>query len=201
MLRQGEEPAIGRAVRVPGHICERSRGLIPSSANRTGPIDISWLTETLAVGGSFPLERCACLVADHGVRAVIDMRAETCDDRDVLDRHSLTLLHLPTPDMHGATRAMLDEGVHFASAHLTRQEPVLIHCQHGIGRSALLALCVLVESGRDPLEALAHAKRQRPMISPSQSQYEAWADWLRSRGHRPPNFQAFADIAYKAALD
>ncbi len=59
---------------------------------------------------------------------------------------------------------------------------MLIHCQHGIGRSALLALCVLVDQGWQPLDALTHAKDRRAQVSPSRSQYEGWAAWLRARG-------------------
>jgi protein-tyrosine phosphatase len=74
---------------------------------------------------------------------------------------------------------------------------VLIHCQHGIGRSALLALCVLVDCGHEPLAALELAKSRRAKVSPSPAQYEAWATWLRGREIAPPSFDAFAAIAYR----
>jgi hypothetical protein len=58
-------------------------------------------------------------------------------------------------------------------------------------------LCVLVDRGRAPIEALALAKDRRPAVSPSPAQYEAWASWLRRRGHAPPAFDAFGAIAYR----
>jgi hypothetical protein len=79
----------------------------------------------------------------------------------------------------------------------------VIHCEHGIGRSATLALCVLVASGHAPLDALELAKTQRPLVSPSPARYEAWVRWLaRWRvAHRPawdlPEFEAFKAIAYR----
>jgi protein-tyrosine phosphatase len=80
---------------------------------------------------------------------------------------------------------------------IQRGEKVLIHCQHGIGRSALLALCVLVDQGFAPLDALTHAKDRREMVSPSRSQYDGWAGWLKARGLAVPDYHSFGCIAYR----
>ena len=160
-------------------------------------LNLSWITPELAVGGSFPAEGAEELARVLGVTAVVDLRAEACDDEAVLRRHGLTLLHLPTEDHCAVSEAMLAEGVAFVSDRLDAGERVLIHCEHGIGRSALLALCVLVARGRSPMEALELAKDRRDLVSPSPAQYEAWARWLRARGREPPPFHAFAAVAYR----
>ena len=49
---------------------------------------------------------------------------------------------------------MIDEGVQWVRSRLGAGRRVLIHCEHGIGRSALLALCVLVAGGIEPLDAM-----------------------------------------------
>ena len=81
---------------------------------------------------------------------------------------------------------MLDRGVAFAREHLDRGSRILIHCQHGVGRSPLLALCVMVDCGMQPLEALTQAKNRRVRISPSEAQYRGWAEWLERNGHPVP---------------
>ena len=159
--------------------------------------NLDWITPELAVGGSFPTERAEHLARAHGVGAVVDLRAEACDDEAVLRRHGLEFLHLPTIDHDAVSPAMLADGVAFAGAHLDAGRRVLIHCEHGIGRSALLALCVLVERGMEPLEALELAKSRRALVSPNPPQYEAWQTWLQARGQEPPGFDAFAEIAYR----
>ena len=106
-------------------------------------------------------------------------------------------LHLPTPDLEPAAPEMLDRGVTFARNHIERGERILIHCQHGIGRSALLALCVMVELGFEPLDAIRHAKQRRERVSPSPSQFAGWCAWLRSRGHEAPTMHDFGCIAYR----
>jgi protein-tyrosine phosphatase len=99
--------------------------------------------------------------------------------------------------MEPANVEMLEEGVDFVRQFIGRGEKVLIHCQHGIGRSALLALCVLVDQGLEPLQALRLAKDKRPVVSPSQSQYEGWAKWLSANGHPVPDVHSFGCIAYR----
>ena len=159
--------------------------------------DFHWLTDHVAVGGCFPTGRAAELATEHGIGAVVDLRAEDCDDESGLREHGIDFLHLPTPDLQPASAEMLERGVKFVAQHVGRGDCVLIHCQHGIGRSALLALCVLVDQGWAPLDALTHAKDKRAVISPSLSQYQGWAEWLRSRGLTAPDYHTFGCIAYR----
>ncbi|MFL6752925.1 MAG: dual specificity protein phosphatase family protein [Sphingomicrobium sp.] len=159
--------------------------------------DLHWLSDELAVGGCFPAERAGELARSHGIRAVVDLREEACDDERLLRGSGIDFLHLPTPDLEAASPAMIDRGVAFARGHIERAERVLIHCQHGIGRSPLLALCVLVDLGWSPLEALAHAKDRRAVVSPSRSQFDGWTRWLEQRGHAAPDYHSFGCIAYR----
>ncbi len=178
--------------------------------DRVGGIDepawrpnLSWITGSLAVGGRFPSAGAEHLAAALEIRAVVDLRGEDRDDESLLIRHGITFLHLPTPD-HGALSAgMLEDGVGFVGRHLDGGDRVLIHCEHGIGRSPTLALCVLVERGMEPLEALELAKCRRSLVSPSPAQYECWARWLahfarvNHAGWEVPSFEAFKTIAYR----
>ena len=172
-------------------------------AMKTWTPNFSWITQQLAVGGSFPSECAQELASSHGIRAVVDLREEARDDEALLQRHGITLLHLPTEDMCGVDAAQLDHGVAFADAALERGERVLIHCEHGIGRSATLALCVMVWRGEAPLDALERMKSRRALVSPSPAQFACWSEWLRR--HRElqrkawdvPDFDAFQAIAYR----
>jgi hypothetical protein len=158
----------------------------------------TWIQPDLAVGAAFPIEQAACLAADHGVGAVIDVRSEACDDAQVLERCGLRFLHLPTEDMCGVSQPRLDEGVAFAEAASAAGRKLLVHCQHGVGRSALVALCILTARGHPPLQALSLAKDARVEVSPSEAQYQAWAQWLgRCTRLPPPSYHEFGMIAYR----
>lgn len=159
--------------------------------------DLHWVTEQIAIGGCFPTESAGLLRQTHGISAIVDLRAEECDDVAALEAAGIDLLRLPTTDMQAASGEHLEEGVAFVRERARRGDKVLIHCQHGIGRSALLALCVLVDAGWQPLDALVHLKDRREVVSPSRSQYEGWANWLRSRGLTAPDYHTFGCIAYR----
>jgi hypothetical protein len=156
-----------------------------------------WLTGCLAVGGCFPSGQEEWLAREHGIRAVVDLREEDCDDEVRLSAAGIAFLHLPTPDLESASVSILDQGVEFVRKRVERRDRVLIHCQHGIGRSALLALCVLVDQGHEPLAALKLAKDRRTEVSPSRAQYDGWKAWLEARGMEPPDYHSFGCIAYR----
>ena len=160
-------------------------------------VDLSWITDELAIGGSFPCERVEVLAREHRIGAIVDLREEACDDAALLAAHGIDFLYLPTPDLHAVSAPMLRDGVAFASRHVRARRRVLVHCEHGIGRSALLGLCVLVEQHHAPLAALELLKARRARVSPSVAQYEAWAAWLREVGHPVPAFGEFAAVAYR----
>lgn len=160
-------------------------------------LNFDWISNRLAVGGSFPTGAAGRLAAEHGVQAVVDMREEACDDAAELEAAGLAFLHLPTPDLCAVSASMLDAGANWVRERLARGERVLIHCEHGIGRSATLALCVLAAEGVEPLAALKLAKVRREKVSPSPEQYECWSAWLRARGLQPPAFDDFAAVAYR----
>jgi protein-tyrosine phosphatase len=159
--------------------------------------NLSWLTEEIAVSGCFPAEYVAVLASEHGISAVIDLREEDRDDAEALRAAGMSFLHLPARDLQAVPAEMLDRGVVFARQHVSRGERILIHCMHGIGRSPLLALCVMVDRGMDPLRALLQAKDRRAELSPSEAQYRGWADWLERHGHQAPDYHAFGCIAYR----
>ena len=136
-------------------------------------LDLHFVTDGLAVGSHFTSEAAAALAEEHGIARVVDVRLEACDDEAVLRTHGITLLHLPTEDTRAISQASLRHGVTFAAEGLRRGERVFIHCQWGIGRSALLTLCILVDAGEAPLAALQRVKAARPVVSPSPEQLEA----------------------------
>jgi hypothetical protein len=165
-------------------------------------LNLDWVLPSLAVGGRFPIEAAEHLARKLGIRYVVDVRVEACDDEHVLREHGITLLHLPTEDMRAIRRDMIEDGVVWVTQHVRDGHKVYIHCEHGVGRSALLALCCMVALGHAPLDALALAKKQRWQVSPSPEQLRTFLAWLESwcARHAPawtvPAFEELTAIAY-----
>src|ERR1051326_4953060 len=100
-------------------------------------LDLDWVTPPLAVGGRFDAEHVAPLASHHGIGHVVDLRLEACDDETTLVAHGIEFLHLPTEDVCAIEDATLREGVSWVNSRLESGGRVLVHCEHGIGRSAL----------------------------------------------------------------
>jgi protein-tyrosine phosphatase len=171
--------------------------------------NISWITERIAMGGRLPgagPELSEEVVAHLGqalqVGAVVDLRAEECDDAALLRGGGIEFLHLPTRDCCAVAAEMIDLGVDWVGQQLAARRRVYIHCEHGIGRSALLTCSVLVSQGQAPLQALALAKRARIQVSPSPEQLQAFIEfterWRRASANvwPVPSFDELAAIAY-----
>lgn len=127
--------------------------------------NFDWITPDLAVGGAINCAAAGTLAHDHRIGAVVDMREEARDDAAVLAGHGIAFLHLPTPDRLAVGQADLDAGVAFARAIGEQGRKLLVHCQHGIGRSALLALCIMSDRGQVPMAALVGMKAARGCVS------------------------------------
>lgn len=161
-------------------------------------LNLNWVAPGLAVGGSFRPVQVEGL-RELAIRRVVDVRAETCDDRDLLARHGIELLHLPTPDLNPLDRSSLVRGVEWVCEGLERSDAVLIHCEHGIGRSASLACCVLMARGFSLKEAAAMLVRGRARVSPSPAQIEALLAWAAERFGRTVGWEELTGILYRPA--
>lgn len=167
-------------------------------------LDVHRITERLWLGAAPPVDAWEGLGRRLGRGAVVDLRAEARHDPSLLTRHGFDLLHLPVEDLVGTGPERLARGVTWARNHMDAGRPVLIHCRYGIGRSALLALCVRVSEGVAPLDALAELKRCRPVVSPSPRQLEAFCHYLRSnpeleglKGRSVPTVNALGALVWR----
>lgn len=144
-------------------------------------LDFHWITDHLAVGARFPMALAEALARTHRVQCVVDVREECCDDERVLRRVGVELLHLPTPDMLGISVEQIDAGVNWIAQRIDRGQRVLVHCEHGVGRSTLLCCCVLVHGGMQPLEAVRLAKSKRRELAFSLEQQQRFVEWCSRR--------------------
>jgi len=140
--------------------------------------NFDWIDDRLAVGGSFPMEAAEQLARRERIGGIVDLRVEACDDEATLRVHGVEFLHLPTEDCCAIAPQMIDDGVEWVRTRLDAGTRVLIHCEHGIGRSALLGLCILVGGGTEPLDAMNRLKAARPVVSPAPEQLEAFRTWV-----------------------
>jgi protein-tyrosine phosphatase len=126
-------------------------------------MDITWLTDRIAIGGGIWNAGNMAKVAAEGVTHIIDMQIEF-DDTPLAAVHSIEVLWNPTDDDFEAKPAVLFErGVEFVEEALTEDEAkVFIHCAAGVHRAPMMALAVLGMMGWDVKDAIELIETKRP---------------------------------------
>jgi protein-tyrosine phosphatase len=127
-------------------------------------MDITWLTDRIAVGGGIWTSENMAKVAQAGITHIIDMQIEF-DDTPLGRAHGIEVLWNPTDDDFEAKPARLfRQGVEFAEAALEGLDTKLfIHCAAGVHRAPMMALAVLGSMGWDVEDAMQLIERRRPV--------------------------------------
>jgi hypothetical protein len=152
-----------------------------------GELNLTWITDDLAAGGSVR-PRDYSKLRDIGVTAVIDLRAEAQDDAEKLRQVGIELLYLPTPDRYSPTIEKLASGVRWTEERLAAGGKVFAHCEHGVGRGPLMVGCVLISRGYSASDAIEILRDRRWQSAPNDRQIEtllAFESYLRMEGHGP----------------
>jgi predicted protein tyrosine phosphatase len=127
-------------------------------------MDITWVTERIAVGGGIWTSDNMAVVAKMGITHVIDMQIEF-DDTPLAAGYAVEVLWNPTDDDFEAKPAgLFRQGVEFAEAALEGLDTKLfIHCAAGVHRAPMMALAVLGSMGWDVEDAMQLIERRRPV--------------------------------------
>jgi protein-tyrosine phosphatase len=145
------------------HIAQALHFPLPDKLNMT------WITTHLAVGGRIHSEDIKALAA-AGVTHVVDTRSEHCDDAEALAKEHIELLHLPTDDTRPLTIEQMLQGAQWVQERIEQGGRVLIHCEHGVGRSVQLTCAVLVYDGMHSHDALQLVQQKRWQAAPNHRQ-------------------------------
>jgi len=127
-------------------------------------MDITWLTDRIAVGGGIWTADNMAKVAGAGVTHIIDMQIEF-DDTPLAARHGIEVLWNPTDDdFDQKPAALFERGVNFAQAALAGSNAkVLIHCAAGVHRAPMMALALLGSMGWSLQDAMELIEGRRPV--------------------------------------
>jgi len=126
-------------------------------------MDMTWITDRIAVGGGIWNAKNMAEVAEAGITHVIDMQIEF-DDTPLGEPHGTRILWNPTDDdFLPKPPELLERGVEFAQEALNHDSGKLyIHCAAGVHRAPMMTLAVLGAMGWDLDEAMALIETRRP---------------------------------------
>lgn len=89
----------------------------------------------------------------------------------------LSFLSLPIPDRRvpsspSEAAPVLDN----VDRELESGKTIVIHCRQGVGRSGMMAACLLVMRGKDPQSAVDEVERARGTAVPETDEQRRWID-------------------------
>ncbi len=127
-------------------------------------MDITWLTERIAIGGGIWNAGNMAKVAEEGITHIVDMQVEF-DDTPLGAAHGIAVLWNPTDDdFEPKPMALFERGADFVERALAEpRTKVFIHCAAGVHRAPMMALAVLGTMGWDVADAMELIENKRPV--------------------------------------
>jgi protein-tyrosine phosphatase len=128
-------------------------------------MDISWITDRIAVGGGIWTPEKMAEVARTGITHIIDMQIEF-DDTPLAEPHGIQVLWNPVDDdFQPKPPEVFQRGVEFAREALDDEESKLyVHCAAGVHRAPMMTLAILRSLGYELNAALDLLEARRHVV-------------------------------------
>ncbi len=148
-------------------------------------MDVSWITDRIALGGGVWNESNMEDLARAGVTHVLNMQVEF-DDRPLAESHGICVLWNPTnDDFLPKPVELLKRGVDFALEALDDPEARLyVHCAAGVHRAPMMTLAVLCALNWQIDTAITLIEARRPVVDFADVYVESVRRYLMSREGR-----------------
>jgi protein tyrosine/serine phosphatase len=137
------------------------------------------ITPQLWLGGAPTYARDYRFLLEHGINAVVDLRAERAGDILFYTSHNIAYLRCPVLDIMAPDAAALTSSVGWTEEQLAEGRVVLVHCAKGRGRSAtVLAAYLMKNQGLSYIEAESLMKARRPLTKLESRHEKVLQAWL-----------------------
>lgn len=129
-----------------------------------------WLEDEIAEWREAGLDVVVLLLTPDEVDH-FDLEAE----KPLCEAHEIRFVSFPIPDRgvpasKDAAIALIND----LEQSLADGKNVVVHCRQGIGRSGLIAACLLVSGGQKPRSAFEDISKARGVIVPETAEQEQW---------------------------
>lgn len=128
-------------------------------------MDMTWITDRIALGGGIWTSEKMEQVARAGITHIIDMQIEF-DDTALAEPYGVEVLWNPVDDdFRPKPASLLRRGVDFALEALDGADTKLfVHCAAGVHRAPMMTLAVLGALGWNTRDAMETIETRRPVV-------------------------------------
>jgi protein-tyrosine phosphatase len=143
-------------------------------------MDMTWVTDQIAVGGGIWHEANMIEVVREGVTHIIDMQIEF-DDTRLAEPYGVKVLWNPTDDdFRPKPPELFQRGVDFALEALQDpQAKLLIHCAAGVHRAPMMTLAVLRAQGWSLRDAVIEMEDRRDVVDFADVYVQSVQDFMK----------------------
>jgi protein-tyrosine phosphatase len=174
----GAAPVVDEPGQIPWKRLSERKG----KRRRVG-MDITWVTDRIAVGGGIWTAENMAVVARAGITHIIDMQIEFDDTRLASPQGIAVCWNPVDDDFEPKPAEVFERGVEFALAALEKDEAKLfVHCAAGVHRAPMMALALLGVLGWPVEEAMDLIERKRPAADFADVYVRSVENFLKGRG-------------------